>query len=269
MHNYKIPIETTAITSLDIVRAKHREFFRIAAPLAIMWLAMSLIIQMWETRSGLISTFGNLAIGLVEMAFAVLWYRLVFRHISGAQTVPSSKPGTISSAGLLWRSAALILIMTTILIPPTILAAIAILAGRAWFNIATVSQDFPAIVMTGMTVAMFACSPLVCRILPYYAAIARGRNNVGLRAAWQSTRGNGLRLWLLMMRLGTPWWLLLYGTNRLITVYMDSGTINYTTGLLVRNTLASGLSFMAIAVVAAGLAIAIGNLQKNDTVTAD
>lgn len=261
MQSSGFSVEASLIESYRFLNMNRARFLKLAGPLGLLWVVISILLNWWEATTGLTVPFGGTVVGLLQTSFAVMWFRFALEFVQplGQRDVKLARPAP-PFVRLALRSIGIVLGFSALLIVPTIAVATVIIIAKTWAGVSVSQAEMPALVMTSLSVAMLILSPVLCRFLPYYAAAAAGNYHFGLRASWVSTRGNSLRLWALMARIVAPWWLFSFMLEKLVAIWADAGSISLLSSIAVRSSLSGGLSFVAIALTAAGLAMAMSGL---------
>ncbi|HEY8351621.1 MAG TPA: hypothetical protein VIK87_03665 [Sphingomonadales bacterium] len=219
---------------------ERRAALRLAAWPAALWLAFSLLSRAAPSP---ISVFGLVA-DCLPVLFAVTWFRFVLGFRRRAVPVPTPH-GLLRAAG---RVAVVVPLAVLILLPPTLVLAGANLAlTDAPFR----GQAVERAVDLALPLALLITSPLLVRIVAYYAALAAGRDDIRARDIWRWSRGNGLTLVLVILLSLAP------ALVALGAVRLAGDLPALIVPLLV---LAAPMVFLSVAVTAASLARAMGGL---------
>lgn len=153
-------------------------------------------------------------------------------------------------ARILVRITVVVLAVSVILLPPTVVLAAGMLAVMDQLgNQAATGQAVAA----AMPLAALLASPLLVRFYIYYAALAAGRPDVGARDVWRWSRGKSLGLLALLALALAP------GVLALMLV----GTLGEGAGLLANflmHVMAVPLLFLSLGVMASVTAKAIAGL---------
>lgn len=262
MQSSGFSVEASLIESYRFLKMNRIRFLKLAGPLGALWVVISILLNWWEATTGSTVPFGGAIAGLLQTSFAVMWFR--FALGLGKAEAKAARPATPLIC-LALRSMGIVLGFSAVLIVPTLVVATVIIIANAWVGVAVPQTEMPALVMTSLSVAALLLSPLLCRFLPYYAAAAVGNYHFGLKASWVSTRGNAFKLWTLMARIVAPWWLFSFALEKLVTVWANERSIGLLSSIAVRNSLSGSLSFVAIALTAASLALVMGRLLQAGT----
>lgn len=225
--------------------------------LRLTWGALILWVLVKTSEAVLLNEYaiqfdGRYLLSIITAGFALVWYRqfllgpeqatysLMIKHGFGSRGVSLMRIG---------RSIIRILLISVILMIPTMLLSAALLIFYGYIGETYSNQLMNDIVIKSTFIVMFAFSPILVRLSLLTVGFALGRKSMRMRQIWEQTRGYGMSLWLLVMRAFLPLSIYGYLVDWCLQEMTSHTTFHYLLTELIINIPAGIVTFVLLAIV--------------------